>query len=354
MPYWRDASRGGKPYTPRPLVEEKVECISGETESIVMPSQNTIMEGRTNTGVRYFEVVTPTVRNVIANQFDCEDVMGARLDHNEAYNCIGSHWSPRDFGTETLVSRNVPWKQSISAVTMALFEDTGWYKANFAASSGVLYPSPHGYGAGCEFLTNECIVDDKIPDFGVNTFCNEKTQESPIKCDVTHLRAAKCDLVDYNLYEDDGPLYPYSSTPDPPSAEYQQRFTNSGLGSFLRFDADYCPTYSAPPDFTYDRKGDATGPRYLECLIRDTAPDDAYPFELFGSDDSRCFNTIGEVDRPLCLSIQCIVSDGHVTVAVTVGNGEKVICKADGELLDLPGFDDVKIECPRKEILCPE
>ena len=93
MPYWRDRTNFGKPYTPRPLIEEEVVCINGETESIVVPAQNTVREGKTKTGVRYFRVVTPTVRNVIANQFDCESATGARLDNNEYYNCIGSHWS---------------------------------------------------------------------------------------------------------------------------------------------------------------------------------------------------------------------------------------------------------------------
>lgn len=147
MPYWRSSSDGGKPRTPRPLLEEDVVCINGEMERIIMPSQDTLREGRTKTGVRYFEVVTPTVRNIVSNHFDCETATGARLDHNEYYNCIGSHWSPRFFGSETLVARNMPWEQSVSAVTLALFEDTGWYKANFSASKGVLSPS-FGYGAG--------------------------------------------------------------------------------------------------------------------------------------------------------------------------------------------------------------
>ncbi|KAL7543656.1 hypothetical protein ACHAXR_012960, partial [Thalassiosira sp. AJA248-18] len=198
MPYWRDASNGGKPYTPRPLVESEVVCINGKTQSVIMPSENTVMEGETEKGVRYFEVVTPIVRNVVANQFDCEEVTGARLDNNEYYNCIGSHLSPRLFGTETMLSRNMPWEQSISAVTMALFEDTGWYKANYTASAGVLSPSSHGYGAGCDFLTKDCIVDGEIPDFGANNFCNEPTEESAIRCDVSHKRAAKCDLLDYS------------------------------------------------------------------------------------------------------------------------------------------------------------
>ncbi len=352
MPYWRDATKGGAPYTPRPLVEEEVVCVNGETQNITMPSQSTIMEGVTTTGVRYFEVVTPTVRNVVANQFDCEDATGARLDHNEYYNCIGSHWSPLFFGTETLVARDMPWEQSITAVTLALLEDTGWYRANYTASTGVLSPSSHGYGAGCNFLTNDCIVDDEVPTYGSGLFCNEMTEASSIKCDVSHKRAARCDLIDYNSYADN-PIYPYWVVPDAPPTEYQQRFANSGLGSFLRYDADYCPTYSAPPDFILDGNGDPTGPYYMECLVADTAPDDAYGFETFGNDDSRCFNTIGSIDRPLCLTIECIESGGDITLAVSVGNGQKIACKTDGQMLDLPGLSYVQIECPRREILCP-
>lgn len=125
MPYYRDASNGGAPRTERPLVEEEVLCVNGNTESIVLPSNDTVRAGTTNKGVRYFEVVTPTVRNVVANQFDCESASGARLENQEFYDCIGSHWEARIFGTETMVTRNMPYEQSISAVTMALFEDTG-------------------------------------------------------------------------------------------------------------------------------------------------------------------------------------------------------------------------------------
>lgn len=92
MPYFRDQLNGGAPRTPRPLVEENVTCVNGEVESIILPSNDTVRAGTTNKGVRYFEVVTPTVRNVVANQFNCEDASGARLENQEYYNCIGSHW----------------------------------------------------------------------------------------------------------------------------------------------------------------------------------------------------------------------------------------------------------------------
>ena len=191
MAYWRDPLKGGAPRTSRPLTMSEITCVNGTTINTTIPSQSTVRDGVTNSGVRFFEVVTPTVRNVVANQFDCEDATGARLDNFEHFDCIGSHWSSRYFGVETMVSRNMPWEQSITALTLALFEDTGWYKANFTASLGSLSPPGFGYGAGCDFLMNDCIMDDNVPESAEGTFCKTLTTESPIRCDFSHRRFAK-------------------------------------------------------------------------------------------------------------------------------------------------------------------
>lgn len=97
MPYWRDPLKGGKPRTPRPLVVKDVMCVNGTVIQSTMPSEDTVKVGMTKSGVRYFEVVTPTVKNVVANQFDCENATGARLDNFENFDCIGSHWSSVSF-----------------------------------------------------------------------------------------------------------------------------------------------------------------------------------------------------------------------------------------------------------------
>ena len=78
-------------------------------------------------------------------------------------------------------------------------------------------------------------------------------------------------------------------------------------------------------------------------------------FESFGTDGSRCFDTLGSgILRPLCLSVECTDYGGAVAAAVTVGSyGETVICEVDGQVVYLPGSADVRIECPPLEILCP-
>ena len=194
MAYWRDSTKGGAPRTPRPLIVDEIQCVNGSIVNLTIPSKETVRAGKTDSGIRYFEVVTPTVRNIVSNQFDCHNdttTMGARLDNFEHFDCIGSHWSTRFFAEETMVSRNMPWEQSITALTLALFEDTGWYRGNFSASGGVRDAPAFGYGAGCDFLMQDCIMDDVVPEFGEDVFCNTLTVESPIRCDASHKRFAK-------------------------------------------------------------------------------------------------------------------------------------------------------------------
>lgn len=355
-PYWRNVLKGGEPYTSRPLVEQNVTCLDGTIESINLPSTTTMIEGTTARGIKYYEIVTPTVRNIVANQFNCwtpqdDRLIGARLDTNDG-NCIGSHWSTRLFATETMVSRDMSWKQSVTALTLALMEDTGWYKATYDASSGVQFPSAYGYGRGCAFLTDDCIIDGgAVPlNFGSEIFCNTTTLMSDVKCDASHQRTARCDLVDYDIYDSD-PIYPYLDNVPLPGAQYQARFGgSSNLGSFLRFDAEYCPTYTAPTSFVTDANGVKTGPMYLECSNSDTALIDVYDFESFGIDGSTCINTIGAIARPLCLQIECVAYSG--VVIVTIGlNGETITCEKDGQIIDI--MTGVQIVCPQREVLCP-
>lgn len=156
--------------------------------------------------------------------------------------------------------------------------------------------------------------------------------------------------MDYSSYTKD-PTYPYLNTPAAPDAEFQY-FTNTNLGSFMKYDGDYCPTYAAPPYSTYN-DGIADGPLYAECASGRDMLADVYDFESFESDSSRCFNTLGEINRPLCLTAECDLSGDDVSIIVTVTDGEKVVCEEDGQVINLASLN-IQIECPKREVICPQ
>lgn len=89
------------------------------------------------------------------------------------------------------------------------------------------------------------------------------------------------------------------------------------------------------------------------CSDGGASPDNQFSFETYGKDDSKCFDTIGQIDRPVCLSVKCETADNDAFLKITLRDGEIFVCEEDYQLIDVPGYG-VQIQCPRKEILCPE
>ena len=92
---------------------------------------------------------------------------------------------------------------AITPFTLAALEDSGWYKANYTLSSERTF----GSGAGCDFLTEPCIVNGDIPAYSSGFFCNDTIpfiddEPDPLTiqygCDVDHIKKAVCDLVNYS------------------------------------------------------------------------------------------------------------------------------------------------------------
>ena len=203
MLYYRDWSTGLL-WTPYPKVES-VMCAgsSGTVKNIQLPSDRVLKSVSRKPGDIYYEVVTPTVLQVVRNQFDCQSLTGAALENqpSNSKNCIEAHWEERYFATEIMSAVNNGIPQSITPLTLALLKDTGWYWPNFDAA----IVSPFGLGAGCSFVTEDCIKEGKIPSYGKDAFCNiERDEVDSFKstatgCDPTHTHVSQCDLIDYSM-----------------------------------------------------------------------------------------------------------------------------------------------------------
>ena len=79
-----------------------------------------------------FEVVTPKVKEMVREHFDCNSLTGAELEWNsgrESSTCtlLGSHWEDSIFATDVMAWTHHMGGITISKVTLALCEDSGWY-----------------------------------------------------------------------------------------------------------------------------------------------------------------------------------------------------------------------------------
>lgn len=341
----------GEPRTPRPFSQSTVECVDGQTRSLILPATNTMEFAVASNGQRYATIVTPKVRTVARNQFDCQSVSGGQLENQPSGSdsCTGDHWDERLFYPEALSGVISPTTNILSAITLALMEDTGWYKANYTQCRS----SPWGLGAGCDFVTEPCLVPNgdtpTIPDYAKGYFCNQGSQRgcSP---ELTHKVA--CTVIDYNyilpleLPEDRFQYFPNTPTRGGPRCVVCVSFSSCHFRSLLTLyfrQVDFCPVMGS----TYSGKE----AQELDCQNSVNVDSINFYSEAYGS-DSLCYDTSTGEGR--CFRTACVQDEMVVKVNV---RGEWFTCEYDYQELSVrlgAGALPATIYCPRLSSACPD
>ena len=291
-PHYRNTETG----QPFGATRKEVTCVDGSTQTLSMPNvlQATVdvNDDRLIQSPAY-EIVTPTVRQVVRNHFDCQSLSGARLARG-GKSCFGDYLEPRIHFDEDFVPMggSPDMAYSLSPLTLALLEDSGWYRANFALSTTPLF----GRGAGCGFVEGNCVSDSKdVPEYSHGFFCGDSSEgdwrfgHQPLGCDYTHNHKADCTA---------------SVGMDP-----------------------NCPMRRE---------------NLVSCVDKSNSP--SLAGELY-SDNSRCFDT--NVNA-VCLESYCNSVDSKIDIVI---DGKVHQCDYEGQLLDIDmGFF---VRCPRLAVVCP-
>jgi len=107
--------------------------------------------------------------------FNCSDLEGVPLEFMGGVGTSGSHWSKKIMNTDYMIGDSYG-ENLISEITLALFEDSGWYKVNYDLANLFLW----GKNKGCGFLDfgKKCIRE-KSPEQNKNK--NEEKNEKKDK-----------------------------------------------------------------------------------------------------------------------------------------------------------------------------
>jgi leishmanolysin-like peptidase len=315
--YFRD------PATGQLWGERKVDiaCGIGNTQvSQEIMLSNIIQQRTVRDADPYYEISTPTVKQVVRNQFDCQTLTGARLDgptsSNPKEECAFFNLDLRYHFDEdmTSLSQNADAAFGVSPLSLALLEDSSWYQANFAEATTPTF----GRGAGCGFVESSCIAGGNVPDYSVGYFCasHERLPGTRSGCDYTHHSKAGCDL------EDDV---------SPPLEEHRYFLpSNPEFGSPFD-DVDYCPMRSK---------------HLVPCSSSNGSKGASLAGESF-EENSRCYETDASI--PVCLETVCNRSDKTLSVVV---KGKSFYCAYQGQVINVEvGYSVV---CPRIAAVCPD
>lgn len=314
----------GEPRTSRPLKSSTVTCVDNVQRLTTIPDENTMRFFIATNGQRYASIVTEKVRTVARNQFNCQTLEGGQLENQPTgSSCHGDHWDERFYYIENLSGVVSSFNNFISPLSLALFEDSGWYKANYTMSE----IGSFGHAAGCDFVEQNCIIDGQVKDFGRGMFCDEAGERG---CSADHTHKLACSLADYSL------RYP----PQPPPQQFQY-FSNPNLGGPKQ--NDYCPVYGS----TYGGKKAAE----LVCTDGSNTPALNLYSEVYGS-DSKCVETSTGEGR--CYPVQCIYDERVVKIQI---RGEWKTCEDDFQSLTISsstGLLGGTVYCPRLASVCPD
>ena len=289
------------------------------------------------------------MKRVVRNHFNCQKMTGARLENQPTSDdCFGSHFDEMLYYTEIMGAVFSQSVNILSPLTLALLEDSGWYRANY--ESEYVQISMFGHGAGCDFIEENCIDSDgNVPQVFTEHFCNTPieisgnglidTQSSGGQtCDPSHTQKTYCDLVNTNEVVAIGKTGT-ALEPAPPKFQYFR----PNMRPYIFTNADYCPVPHLDPQSCINFNGRSQiSSEQLEAG------------EYYGP-DSKCVETDGTRDYSLCLQTRCNTRLGKVQI--TAG-GQRRTCDYDGQvhevLFNYNGRGDLRIKCPKAALVCPE
>lgn len=290
------------------------------------------------------KLITPKVLEKAREHFGCPTLNGAELENQELAGCqiVGSHWEQRIFVNEVMspvVIYGGVHGLFVSEVTLALFEDSGWYLPNYSNADTLIEDMHWGYHQGCSFATEKC-VENGVTDFG-KFWC---TEAGAYSCSVDHTEIVACAMDRYDDASDGIKSWNYFSG-------------NTSLGPLST--VDYCP-------MAVLTKRVCTLSANSTSYDFDTYYDMSNSFHEVLGLNSRCFDSTlrdnvsnsleDDITRQLCYEVDCNSDKSAYTIKIegsasTEGTVDLGTCYDDGQILSSPGYLGA-VTCVKPSIVC--
>ena len=256
-------------------------------------------------------IVTPKVASTAQKHFGCSALEGVEIEDQGGSGTAGSHWESRvmlgDFMIGESYAENV-----ISEITLALFEDSGWYKVNYFTGGLFRY----GKNKGCNFVQKKCIIGGKSS--YPNDFC---VAGGASMCFASRTSKGFCDL---------------GSKPLPIPQAYRY-FSDAATGGFLY--ADFCPVARWDGDSennmffssscaygvkTYGDLGETIGSNSA-CFMSSLVPKSLSNFDSMKGQN-----------RAICYIYKCNSDDETYNVTIL---DKTITCNKEGGVKTVDGLD---------------
>ncbi|XP_075037350.1 leishmanolysin-like peptidase [Mixophyes fleayi] len=188
----------GEPLTPRymnglPVFNESLGVYQWSDRVVRSVTRNWDVRGPKMVQHNVFLLVTPRVTEEVRKHFNCPILEGMELENQGGMGTELNHWEKRLLENEAMTGSHTQ-NRVFSRITLALMEDTGWYRANYSMAQRLDW----GRGKGCDFVMKSCkfwINQQTRKKQSVSPFCNTlRTNPLKLTCRQDQRAVAICNL----------------------------------------------------------------------------------------------------------------------------------------------------------------
>ena len=332
--------------------------VDGAYEKFPGGRNQTLLNHTDEYGINRTYIRTPKVVEMAKKYFGCENVKGIPVENQGSPGSASSHWEARVLLGEYMTSEFYEDEVAISEITLALLEDTNWYKVNYYTGGLMRF----GKNKGCDFLNLHCLDISTFQSRFPNEFFGLDLKDYP-SCS-TGRQSRTIDILNFYPSLDQDQYYKLAPTYlDQPT----QKVYYVG-GPF--YSADYCPlhfhvlTEYEESHFVGNCKigngnyGSYLYYRNLSTGIAEMHRNGELPKELGEkySENSFCMMSnlvpngidemYGTLTHPMCFPSFC--SSSSLTVLI---NDQYIVCPKQGGNVEVEGYSG-KLHCPDYNLIC--
>ena len=303
-------------------------------------------------GVNRTYINSSKVLEIAKKYYNCDDIKGVALEEYGGSGTVGSHWEAKILLGDYMNGYIFTNEQVISEFTLALLEDSGFYKANYY-TGGLMRYRKH---KGCSFIKESCVdrenhtinplfenefYDQIHSDYLTDANCSSGRQSRTYYAWWLYDNLAT-DYPYYIYFEDQryGGFGPADFCPVAqrmPSEESTARYTgqcnkkgNGGYGTNIYY-SDY-------KNYTSENLQSITGETYSDhsfCFLSSLFKENIEKAEYYSS-----------VNRAICYDIFC--SEKSLTVKI---NEDYIVCPRSGGKIEVEGYKGFFL-CPDYNLMC--
>ncbi|KAE8299063.1 Leishmanolysin-like peptidase [Larimichthys crocea] len=254
----------GKPLTPRfasglPAFNESLGLYQWSDAVIRRVSRLWDIRGGELVRHQVHVLVTPRVVEEARRHFNCPILEGMELENQGGTGTELNHWEKRLLENEAMTGSHTQ-NRVFSRLTLAIMEDSGWYRANYSLAQRLDW----GRGLGCDFAMKSCkfwMDRQRQRRLAVTPYC-DTVRASPLQltCRQDQLAVAVCNL---QKYPQELPLE-YQYFDRIPDVDADQL---SFFGGAVEI-ADFCPFSQ---EFSWHLSGEYQRNSY--CRVSENQPD---------------------------------------------------------------------------------